>query len=83
MVSVISKKNGCVYTLDPVTLTDLLYTPIRADDSFSTYYSDYDYVEWEAFQNDIDTTKEAKRCYHTLSVILGRFSQRTKKDVTP
>ena len=64
MVFVISEKTGCTYTLDPNNRQDLMYAPMYADGSYETTYSAYDWVEWDALDDDV--IQEAERCHKLL-----------------
>ena len=65
MVIIVSSKNGCTYTLDPVHNAVLYYAPLLSDGSYETAFSAYAEVEWDELDEDV--LEEADRCYSLLT----------------
>ena len=64
MVIIVSSKNGCTYTLDPVHNVVLYYHPLYSDGSYETAFSAYEVVEWDEL--DEENVTEADRCVKML-----------------
>ena len=64
MVIIVSSKNGCTYTLDPVHNAVLYYHPLNSDGSYETSFSAYAEVEWDEL--DEENVIEADRCVKML-----------------
>ena len=64
MVIIVSSKNGCTYTLDPVHNAVLYYHPLNSDGSYETAFSSYAEVEWDEL--DEENVIEADRCVKML-----------------
>ena len=64
MVIIVSSKNGCTYTLDPVNHAVLYYHPLNSDGSYETAFSSYEVVEWDEL--DEENVTEADRCVKML-----------------
>jgi hypothetical protein len=64
MVLIVSSKNSCTYTLDPVHNAVLYHAPLLSDGSYETAFSSYAEVEWDEL--DEENVTEADRCCKML-----------------
>ena len=64
MVLIVSSKNGCTYTLDPVHNAVLYHAPLLSDGNYETAFSEYEVVEWDKL--DEENVTEADRCCKML-----------------
>jgi len=64
MVLIVSSKNGCTYTLDPVHNAVLYYAPLLSDGNYETAFNAYEVVEWDEL--DEENVTEADRCCKML-----------------
>jgi len=64
MVLIVSSKNGCTYTLDPVHNAVLYYAPLLSDGTYETAFNAYEVVEWDEL--DEENVTEADRCCKML-----------------
>ena len=64
MKFVVSKLNGCTYTLDGNTESVLMYHPLYKGGLIETNRGAYDYVEWDCLDDDV--YDEADRCFNLL-----------------
>jgi len=64
MVLIVSSKNGCTYTLDPVNNAVLYQAPLLSDGTYETAFSAYAEVEWDEL--DEENVTEADRCCKML-----------------